>query len=84
MCGSMVDIRSVMAEIRRGKKEEEEEEETGQNIMCTSASAVDGGHNKYGSASNAGLENEGPRCCANYSAMNAFKLAITPPHLHSS
>jgi len=30
MCGSMVDIQSPMAEIRRGKrkKEEEEEEET--------------------------------------------------------
>ena len=32
MCGSMVDIQSAAAEIRRGKKEEEEEEEetTGQ------------------------------------------------------
>jgi len=27
MCGSMVDIQSPTAEIRRGKKEEEEEEE---------------------------------------------------------
>jgi len=27
MCGSMVDIQSAAAEIRRGKKEEEEEEE---------------------------------------------------------
>jgi len=27
MCGSMADIQSVAAEIRRGKKEEEEEEE---------------------------------------------------------
>jgi len=27
MCGSMVDIQSLTAEIRRGKKEEEEEEE---------------------------------------------------------
>jgi len=26
MCGSMVDIQSTAAEIRRGKKEEEEEE----------------------------------------------------------
>jgi len=25
MCGSMVDIQSLMAEIRRGKREEEEE-----------------------------------------------------------
>jgi len=30
MCGSMVDIQSAAAEIRRGKKEEEEEETTGQ------------------------------------------------------
>jgi len=29
MCGSMADIQSPTAEIRRGKKEEEEEEETG-------------------------------------------------------
>ena len=27
MCGSMVDIQSLTAEIRRGKKKEEEEEE---------------------------------------------------------
>jgi len=27
MCGSMVDIQSATAEIRRGKKKEEEEEE---------------------------------------------------------
>jgi len=27
MCGSMADIQSAAAEIRRGKKEEEEEEE---------------------------------------------------------
>jgi len=41
MCGSMVDIQSTAAEIRRGKKEEEEEEEEerrrkksqGKNIM---------------------------------------------------
>jgi len=38
MCGSMVDIQSAAAEIRRGKKEEEEEEERnkpqGKNIMA--------------------------------------------------
>jgi len=28
MCGSMADIQSPTAEIRRGKKDEEEEEET--------------------------------------------------------
>jgi len=28
MCGSMADIQSAAAEIRRGKKEEEEEEQT--------------------------------------------------------
>ena len=40
MYGSMVDIETATAEIRRGK---EEVEETGQNIM--SASATQGGHN---------------------------------------
>jgi len=40
MCGSMADIQSAMAEIRRRKKEET----TGKNIM--SASATQGGHNK--------------------------------------
>ena len=30
MCGSMADIQSATAEIRRGKKIEEEEETTGQ------------------------------------------------------
>ena len=30
MCGSMADIQSATAEIRRGKKKEEEEETTGQ------------------------------------------------------
>jgi len=30
MCGSMADIQSAMAEIRRGKKRKEEEETTGQ------------------------------------------------------
>ena len=29
MCGSMVDIQSATAEIRRGKEEEEEEQTTG-------------------------------------------------------
>ena len=48
MCGSMVDIQSAAAGIRRGKKIEEEEERKkkkpqGKNIM--SASATQGGHN---------------------------------------
>jgi len=30
MCGSMTDIQSVMAEIRRGKKDRKKEETTGQ------------------------------------------------------
>jgi len=37
MCRSMVDIQSVAAEIRRGKKEEEEEDRKklqGKNIMA--------------------------------------------------
>ena len=32
MCGSMADIQSAAAEIRRGKKEEEEEEEEERTI----------------------------------------------------
>jgi len=35
MCGSMVDIQSPTAEIRRGKRRKKEEETTGQkNIMA--------------------------------------------------
>jgi len=41
MCRSMVDIQSVAAEIRRGKKEEEKQDK---NIM--SSSATQGGHKK--------------------------------------
>jgi len=48
MCGSIVDIQSVTAEIRRGKKQEEEDRRRrkpqGKNIM--SASATQGGHNE--------------------------------------
>jgi len=32
MCGSMADIHSAAAEIRRGKKEEEEEERTNHSM----------------------------------------------------
>jgi len=42
MCGSMVDIRSPTAKIRRGKKIEI----TGQKYSLMSASATHGGHNK--------------------------------------
>jgi len=42
MCGSMVDIQSPIAEIRRGKKEEEETTRWKYNV----ASATQGGHNK--------------------------------------
>jgi len=42
-CGSMVDIQSATAEIRRGKKEERRKKKPqGKNIM--SASATQGGH----------------------------------------
>jgi len=45
MCGSMVDIQSVTAEIRRGtKKKIEDRNHRTKNIM--SASAMQGGHNK--------------------------------------
>ena len=46
MCGSMVDIQSAAAEIRRGKRRRKKQRNKpqGQNIM--SASATQGGHNK--------------------------------------
>jgi len=44
MFGSMVDIQSAAAEIRRGIKEEDRKKPQGKNIM--SASATQGGHNK--------------------------------------
>ena len=34
MCQSMVDIQSVTAEIRRGKKTKKKNKETGQKISC--------------------------------------------------
>jgi len=44
MCGSMVDMQSAMAEIRRGKEKIERRKiPQGKNIV--SASAVQGGHN---------------------------------------
>jgi len=44
MCGSMVDIQSAAAEIRRGIKKEDRKKSQSKNIM--SASATQGGH-KY-------------------------------------
>jgi len=44
MCGSMVDIQSATAEIRRGIKKEKKPQ--GTNIGLMSASATQGGHNK--------------------------------------
>jgi len=44
MCGSMVDIQSTAAEIRRGKEEVERKKKQDKNMM--SASATQGGHNK--------------------------------------
>jgi len=46
MCGSMVDIESATAEIRRGKKEQERryKKPQGKNIMSTS---TQGGHKKF-------------------------------------
>jgi len=41
MCGSMIDIQSATAEIRRGKKKKKPQ---GKNIMSTSA--TQGGHKK--------------------------------------
>jgi len=44
MCGSMVDIQSPTAEIRRGKKKEERKKPQGKNIMA--CRIPQGGHNK--------------------------------------
>jgi len=48
MCGSMADIQSATAKIRRGvkrqKKKKKKKKPQGKNIM--SASATQGGHNK--------------------------------------
>jgi len=44
MCGSIVDIQSATAEIRRGKEDVERKKKQDKNIM--SASATQGGHNK--------------------------------------
>ena len=50
MCRNMVDIQSATAEIRRGiKKEDRRKKPQGKNIM--SASATQGGHNKYSNIS---------------------------------
>ena len=45
MCASVVDIQSATAEIRRGKTKKERRKKQDKNIM--SASATQGGHNKY-------------------------------------
>jgi len=45
MCGSMADIQSATAEIRRGEKKERKKKQRGKNIM--SASATQGGHKEY-------------------------------------
>ena len=45
MYGSMVDIQSAAAEIRRGNKKDRRKKPQGKNIM--SASATQGGHKKY-------------------------------------
>jgi len=42
MCGSMVNIQSLTAEIRRGIKKDRRKKPQGKNIM--SASATQGGH----------------------------------------
>ena len=49
MCRSMVDIHSATAEIRRGKKKKEERRRNHRTKIHTvmSASAMQGGHNKF-------------------------------------
>jgi len=43
----MVDIHSATAEIRRGEKKEERKKERNRDKNIISASATQGGHNKY-------------------------------------
>jgi len=47
MCGSMVDIQSATAEIRRGKKEERRRKKKPQGKNIMSASATQGGHKNH-------------------------------------
>jgi len=48
MCGSMPNIQSPTAEIRRGKrKEDEDRKKKPQDTNIISASATQGGHNKH-------------------------------------
>jgi len=44
MCGSTADIKSAMAETRRGKKRKKKKTPQNENTMTTSA--MQGGHNK--------------------------------------
>ena len=59
MCGSMVDIQSAAAEIRRGiKKIEDRKKPQDKNIMY--ASATQGGHNEVAYKQFATKNNVGP------------------------
>jgi len=49
MCRRMVDIQSVTAEIRRGKKKERTKKKKPQDENVVSASATQGGHKKVAS-----------------------------------
>ena len=46
MCGSMVDIQSPTAEIRRGRKKKKDRKKKPQDENIMSASATQGGHNQ--------------------------------------
>ena len=46
MCGSMVDIQSATAEIRRGKKDRKKKKKKPQGKNIIAASGTQGGHNK--------------------------------------
>jgi len=46
MCGSMVDIQSSTAEIRRGRKKKKDRKKKPQDENRMSASATQGGHNQ--------------------------------------
>ena len=46
MCGSMIDIQSAAAEIRRAKNEEEERKKKPQDENIMFVSATQGGHKK--------------------------------------
>jgi len=93
MCGSMIDIQSPTAKIRRGKKKKEErkiEETTDENI--TFASATHGGHNNHRthhhhfhlSTSANDEKQRNANCCDRYQMHRVFKRFLEDVVAHFS